>query len=99
MCVVNIIQFVHTIKFNSNDHNNVSFIERIKNFHFSCHGYYSFKSCLKYWKIAHNYVVSDWSEIGEDEQVKKGKKHGLCAIAYQNIFQELYLEDKKGTLT
>ena len=43
----NIIQFVHTIKFHSYDHDNVSFIERINNFHFSCHGYYSFKSCLK----------------------------------------------------
>ena len=43
----NIIQFVHTIKFHSYDHNNVSFIERINNFHFSCYRYYSFKSCLK----------------------------------------------------
>ena len=33
----NIIQFVHTIKFHSYDHDNVSFIERINNFHFSCH--------------------------------------------------------------
>ena len=42
----NIIQFVHTIKFHSYDHDNVSFIERINNFHFSCQRYYSFK-CLK----------------------------------------------------
>ena len=47
----NIIQFVHTIKFHSYDHNNVSFIERINNFHFSCHRYCSFKSCLKILKI------------------------------------------------
>ena len=47
----NIIQFVHTIKFHSYDHDNVSFIERINNFHFSCHRYYSFKSCLKILKI------------------------------------------------
>ena len=32
-------------------------------------------------------------------KLEKEKKHGLCAIAYQNIFQELYLEDKKGTPT
>ena len=42
-----IIQFVHTIKFHSYDHDNVSLIERINNFNFSCHGYYGFKSCLK----------------------------------------------------
>ena len=47
----NIIQFVHTIKFHSYDHDNVSFIERINNFHFSYHRYYSFKSCLKILKI------------------------------------------------
>ena len=47
----NIIQFVHTIKFHSYDHDNVLFIERINNFHFSCHRYYSFKSCLKILKI------------------------------------------------
>ena len=33
----NIIQFLQTIKFHSNDHDNTSFIERINNFHFSCH--------------------------------------------------------------
>ena len=43
----NIIQFVHTIKFPSYDHDSVSFEERINNFNFSCEGYYSFKSCLK----------------------------------------------------
>ena len=42
----NIIQFVHTITFYSYNHDNVSFIERINNFHFSCQRYYSFK-CLK----------------------------------------------------
>ena len=47
----NIIQFAHTIKFHSYDHDNVLFIERINNFHFSCHRYYSFKSCLKILKI------------------------------------------------
>ena len=43
----NTIQFVDTIKFHSCNHDNVSLIERLKNFHFSCHRYYSFKSCLK----------------------------------------------------
>ena len=43
----NIIQFVHTIKFHSYDYDNVSFIERINNFHFACHIYCNFKSCLK----------------------------------------------------
>ena len=47
MCVVKFIQFLQKIKFHSYDHDNVSFIERINNFHFSCHRYYSFKSCLK----------------------------------------------------
>ena len=47
----NIIQFVRTIKFHSYDHVNVSFIDRINNFHFSFHRYYSFKSCLKILKI------------------------------------------------
>ena len=42
----NIIQFVHTIKLYSYDPDNVSFIERISNFHFSCQRYCSFK-CLK----------------------------------------------------
>ena len=46
---------------------------------------------------------------GEDEQVKKRKKRSvwmkpwlqdrLHKIAYQNIFQELHLKDKKGTPT
>ena len=43
----NIIQFVHAITFHSFDHDNVSFVERINNFHLSCYRYYSFKSCLK----------------------------------------------------
>ena len=44
---------------------------------------------------------------GEDEQVKKRKKRSvwikpwlqnhLCAIAYQNLFQELPLRYKEGT--
>ena len=34
-------------KFHSYDHDNVTFIERINNFHFSCHRYYSFKIMLK----------------------------------------------------
>ena len=38
--------FIH-----SYDYVNVSFIDRINNFHFSCHRYYSFKSCLKILKI------------------------------------------------
>ena len=46
---------------------------------------------------------------GEDEQVKKRKKrpvwmkpwlkNRLRTIVYQNIFQELRLKDKEGTLT
>ena len=47
MCHEILFNFFHTIKFHSYDHDNVSFIERINNFHFSCHRYYSFKSCLK----------------------------------------------------
>ena len=42
-----IIQFAHTIKFHSYDHDKVSLIKRINNYHFSCHRYYSFKPCLK----------------------------------------------------
>ena len=60
-CRENIIQLVQTIKFHSCDHENVSFIERLNNFHFSCHRYYSFKSCLKILK-KRNYVVSDWGK-------------------------------------
>ena len=48
MCVTKYYSvFFHTLKFHSYDHDNISFIERINNFHFSCHRYYSFKSCLK----------------------------------------------------
>ena len=46
---------------------------------------------------------------GEDEQVKKRKKRSvwmkpwlkkcLSTSAHQNIFQELHLKDKEGTLT
>ena len=36
-----------TIKFHSYDHDNVTFIERINNFHFSCHRYYSFEIMLQ----------------------------------------------------
>ena len=75
--ILNIIYylFVHTIKFHSYDYDNASFIERINNFHFSCHRYYSFKSCLK---ILRNITIT-LSAIGvkldgEDEQVKKRKK-------------------------
>ena len=32
----NVIQFVYTIKFHSYNHDNVSFVERINIFHFSC---------------------------------------------------------------
>ena len=35
------------MKHYSYDHDNVTFIERINNFHFSCHRYYSFKIMLK----------------------------------------------------
>ena len=65
----NIIQFVHTIKFYSYDHDNVSFIERINNFHFSCQRYYSFKKVLTIMLLAIGVKLD-----GEDEQVKKGKK-------------------------
>ena len=107
----NIIQFVHTIKFHLYDRNNVSLIERINNFHFSCHRYYSF------------YIVFENTEKaliimllaigvkldGEDEQVKKREKRSvwmkswlkicLRTSADQNIFQELRLKDKGGTST
>ena len=81
----NITQFVHTIQFHSYDYDNVSLIERINNFHFSCHRYYSFKSCLKILK-----------KICLGETMVKNR---LRASAYQNIFQELRLKDKQGTLT
>ena len=51
----NIIQFALTIKFHSYGHDNVLFIERINNLHFSCHKYYSFKPCLKILKIFKNF--------------------------------------------
>ena len=65
----NIIQFVHTIKFHSYEHDNVSFIEKVNNFHFSCHRHCSFRSCLKMLKISIGVKLD-----GEDEQGKKRKK-------------------------
>ena len=56
----NIIQFVHTIKFYSYDHDSVSFIDRINSFHFSCHRYYSFK-CLEILKNR-SQLCSDWGK-------------------------------------
>ena len=68
----NIIQFLHTIKFHSYDHDNTSVIERINNFRFSCH-----RSVLnhvwKYWKSSHNYGIGVKLD-GEDGHVKKKEK-------------------------
>ena len=55
----NIIQFVYTIMFHLHDHDNVSFIERINNFHF-----YSFKSCLKS-LVTTSFSIEIWSLIRE----------------------------------
>ena len=68
----NIIQFVHTIKFHSYEHDNVSFIEKVNNFHFSCYRHYSFRSCLKMLKISIGVKLD-----GEDEQGKKKEKR-IC---------------------
>ena len=54
-----ILLFVHTIKFHSNDHDNVSFIERINNFIFPFIDITVLNHVWKYWKSAHNYVVSN----------------------------------------
>ena len=68
----NIIQFAHTIKFYLYGHDNVSFIERINNFHFSCHRYCSFENIEKV--ITITLLAIGVKSDGEDEQVKKGKK-------------------------
>ena len=47
MCVTKYYSICSQIKCHSYDHDNVSFIEKIHNLHFSCDRYYSFKSCLK----------------------------------------------------
>ena len=79
---LNTIQFVHTIKFHSYDHDNVSFIDRINNFHFSCHRYYSFKSCLKILKIFKDFpkIFSECAIFIRDRRNTKLAKN-IVAVA------------------
>ena len=103
---VEIFQEVKYVSWNSYDHNNVSFIEWINNFYFSCHRHYSFKSCLRILKKHYNYVVSDWGKIRWRRWISSKKKKRsvwmkpwlkkrLRTSAYQHIFQELRLKDKE----
>ena len=94
---VEIFQEVKYVSWNSYDHNNVSFIEWINNFYFSCHRHYSFKSCLRILKKHYNYVVSDWGKIRWRRWISSKKKKRsvwmkpwlkkrLRTSAYQHIF-------------
>ena len=85
----NIIQFVHTIKFHSYDHDNVSFIERINNFHFSCHRYYSFKSCLKILKKRSQLCC--W-RLGEKPKLKHSSSSQLLFKDFAKPFTECLSE-------
>ena len=89
----NIIQFFfHTLKFHSYDHDNISFIERINNFH----RYYSFKSCLKIFKKRSQLCCY---RLEEKSKLKDSSSSQLFFKDFSKLLNEfaMFIRDRRNT--